>query len=110
MCQAREGSYKVVTSISLLALVRLLHKMIVVLGLPLIEANIILSWIFSMLFRDFKAEGLRSIPTLPMVALTDFFKHNLPQISLLHWIHGILVQVFNSNQYSCTHMMSIFFG
>ena len=47
--------------------------MIVVLGLPLKLATIILGCIFSMLFSDFRACGPISIPTLPIVALTEFF-------------------------------------
>ena len=33
----------------------------------------ILGWILSMLFTDFNARGLRSIPMSPMVALMEFF-------------------------------------
>ena len=47
--------------------------MIVALGLPLKVATIILGCIFSMLFRDFRACGPISIPTPPIVALTEFF-------------------------------------
>ena len=36
--------------------------------------HIILDWIFSVLFNDFKARGLRKMSTPPMVALTDFFQ------------------------------------
>ena len=42
-------------------------------GLPLNEARIIHSWIFSMLFPDFKAFGRRSIPIPPMTVLIEFF-------------------------------------
>ena len=50
--------------------------MIVVLGLPLKVATIILSCIFSMLFNDFRACGPISIPSPPIVALTEFFHAN----------------------------------
>ena len=46
--------------------------MIVGLGLPLKVATIILGYIFSMLFSDFRARGPISIPTPPSVALTEF--------------------------------------
>ena len=46
--------------------------MIVGLVLPLNVATIILGCIFSMLFSDFRARGLISIPTPPIVALTEF--------------------------------------
>ena len=47
--------------------------MIVALGLPLKVTTIILGCIFSVLFRDFRAHGPISIPTPPIVALTEFF-------------------------------------
>ena len=46
--------------------------MIVVQGLLLNVGTIILSCIFSMLLSDFRTQGLRSIPTPPMMALTEF--------------------------------------
>ena len=46
--------------------------MIVTLGLPLKVATIILGCIFSMLFSGFRACGPISIPTPPIVALTEF--------------------------------------
>ena len=46
--------------------------MIFVLKLPLKVATIILSCIFSMLFSDFRACGPISVPTPPIVALTEF--------------------------------------
>ena len=46
--------------------------MIVMQELSLNEAHIILGCIFSVLFRDFRTRGLRSILTLPMTALTEF--------------------------------------
>ena len=45
-------------------------------GVALNEPHIILGWIFSMLFSDFMAQGLRSIPTPPMVAFTEFLHTN----------------------------------
>ena len=47
--------------------------MIVALGLPLKVATIILGCIFSMLFSDLRARGPISIPTPPIVELTEFF-------------------------------------
>ena len=52
-----------VRSVSSLALVGLQQEMVVVQGLPLNEPHIILSQILSMLISDFKAQGLKSIPT-----------------------------------------------
>ena len=49
--------------------------MIDALGLPLKVATIILGSIFSMLFSDFRACGPISIPTLPIMTLTEFFFH-----------------------------------
>ena len=60
-------------SVSSLTLVGLWQEMIVALGLPLKVATIILSCIFSVLFSDFRARGPISIPTPPIVALTEFF-------------------------------------
>ena len=59
-------------SVSSLTLVRL-KQMIVGLGLPLNMATIILGCIFSVLLSDFMARGPISIPTPPIVALTEFF-------------------------------------
>ena len=47
--------------------------MVVLLGLPLKEATIILYCIFSLLFSNFRDRVPLSIPTLPIVALTEFF-------------------------------------
>ena len=55
-----------------LGLMGLLQESIFVLGLSLNVAHIILDWVFSMLFSDFKAQGLRSIPMPPLAALTVF--------------------------------------
>ena len=61
--------------------------MIVASGLSLNEAHIILGWIFSILLSDFKAQGLRSIPTPPMMALTEFVSAdadtNVPALPVL---------------------------
>ena len=43
------------------------------LGLPLKVVHIKVGCIFSTLFSDFRARGLISIPTPPIVALTEFF-------------------------------------
>ena len=47
--------------------------MIVALGLPLKVTTIIVGYIFSMQFSDFRARGFISIPTPPKVGLTEFF-------------------------------------
>ena len=47
--------------------------MIIALGLPLKVAAIILGCILSMLLSDFNALGPISMPTPPIVALTEFF-------------------------------------
>ena len=41
--------------------------------LPLNKAHIIHNWVFSMLFSDFKALGMRSIPQPPLTVLTELF-------------------------------------
>ena len=81
--------------------------MIVVLGLPLEVATIILSCIFSMLFRDFRARAHISIPTPPIVALTEFFHadavaniHSQP--ILWYLISSLWVYLC-----SCMHIMSM---
>ena len=48
-----------------------------------------------MLFRDFKARGLRSIPIAPIVGLTAFFLQK-PIQRLIHFrFHAILVPYGN---------------
>ena len=59
-------------------------------------ARIILGWIFFMLFTDFKAQGLRRICTLPVMALTEFF---LKQMFIYFCDHGILVLICYGNIY-----------
>ena len=98
--------------VSSLKLVRL-KWMIIALGLSLNIATIILNCIFSMLFRDFRTRGLISIPTVPIVALTEFFHagvvadvHLLPLSwhlisSLWKSIHGITNIDYPSNS-TCT--------
>ena len=61
-----------IMSVSSLALVELLRRIIVVYGLQLNEAHIILVCIFSMLFSDSKARGLITIPSSLMTALSEF--------------------------------------
>ena len=60
-------------SVFSLTLVGLLQEVIVALGLPLNVATIILGCIFLMLFSDSRARGSISIPTPPIVALTEYF-------------------------------------
>ena len=105
MLRTREdnSSKKAMSSVSSLTLVGLEQEIIVALGLPLKVATIILGCIFSKVFRDFRAHGLISIPTPPIVALTEFFHadtvdsvHPLPQswylipllcLYLCSWMH-----------------------
>ena len=56
-----------------LALVGLKQEAIVVQGLSLKKAHIIIVWILSKLFNDFKVQGLRSIPTTLMMLLMEYF-------------------------------------
>ena len=49
-------------------------------------AHIIFSWIFSMLFSNFKAQRPRSIPISLMVALTEFF--HVDADTNVHPLHG----------------------
>ena len=58
--------------LSLISL-KLRQENLVVKGLPLNVSQIILISIFSMLFSDFRARGLRSIATLAVLALKVFF-------------------------------------
>ena len=81
--------------------------MIVALGLPLNVAVIILGWILSMLLSVFIALGPISIPTLPTVALSEFFQadtgvsvHPLP----VWWYLISSVCVYRC---SCMQIMSI---
>ena len=60
-------------SVSSLTLIGLLQEMIVVLGVPLKVATIIVGFIFSVIFSDFRARGPISIPSSPIVTLTKFF-------------------------------------
>ena len=92
LCWKKEdSSLTKVMSVSSLTLVALLQDMIVVHWLPLNEVHI-LGWILSLLISDFKAWGLRSIPTPPMLALTVFSLWILRQI-FIHYRYGILLSV-----------------
>ena len=80
----------------------LLHKyhqeMIIVLGLLLNIATIILSYLFSMLLSDFRVQGLRSIPTCPVMALTEFFYADkcpfFATIMVFHFYFAMMASVF----------------
>ena len=61
------------SSVSSITYVGLRQMIIVALGLPLRVATIILGCIFLMLYSYFRAHGPISIPTPPIVALTEFF-------------------------------------
>ena len=82
--------------------------MIVVLGLPVNIATIILSCIFSMLLSDFRARGLRSIPTLPMTELTEFLPADADSN-----IHPLPISLYFTSaslwwyMCSCMHTMSM---
>ena len=91
MCRTREDSslQKVMMSVLSLTLVGLQKYVIAAQGLPLNEAHIILGWIFSMLFSNFKARGLKSNPTTPLTALNlqppnDFTQRHFPTKCLIH--------------------------
>ena len=75
MLRTREdsSSWKVMRSVSSLALVGLKQEMLVALGLPLKVATVILGCVFSMLFSDFRTHGPISVPTPTTVALTKLF-------------------------------------
>ena len=64
--------------------------MIVALGLPLKVFTIIICFIFSMLFSDFRTHGPISIPTSPIVALTEFSMLMQRQMSIHCRYHDIL--------------------
>ena len=64
--------------------------MIVALGLPLKVATIILGCIFSMLFGDFRARGLISIPTPTIMALIEFFHADAVASA-----HPLLVSIYS---------------
>ena len=58
--------------------------MIVALGLPLKVAAIILGCSFLMLLSDFRAAGSLSIPTPPIVTLTEFFHAGADAVANVH--------------------------
>ena len=81
--------------------------MIVALGLPLKVAAIILGCILSMLFSVFNALGPISIPTIPTVALTEFFYADT--VSSVHPlpVSWYLISSVCVCLCSCMHIMSI---
>ena len=70
--------------------------MIAVKGLPLNVTHIIPGWVFSMLFCDFMARGLRSIPTSPITALTEFFHTDSVKTSLTIFLPLTVLQGFEN--------------
>ena len=79
--------------------------MIFALGLPSNVAMIIRSCIFSMLFSDFRACWPISIPTSPIMALTEFFhaETNVHPL-LVSWYFICLLWMYLC---SCMHIMSM---
>ena len=68
------------------------------LGLLLNVAPIILSCIFLILLSDFRARRLRSIPSLAMLALTEFFLAdvgiNVHPLPVFYFYFTMMVSVF----------------
>ena len=66
-------------------------------------------WVFSLLFSDFGARELRSIPTPPMATLTEFFHANT--VTIVHPIPDSWY-FYSSSLWqclcSCMHMITIF--
>ena len=98
------------SSVSSLTLVELLQEIIVALGLPLKISTIIVGSIISLLLRDFKALCPISIPTTPIVALTEFFYadtvasvHPLP-------VSWYLISSLCVYLCSCMHIMSMLYS
>ena len=81
--------------------------MIVALGLPLKVATIMLGCIFSMLFSDFRAHGPISIPTPPIVSLTEFF--HADTVASVHPLPVSWYSISSLCVYlcSCMHIMSM---
>ena len=73
-------------------------------GLLLNVVTRILGCIFSMLLSDFKVCGLKSIPTLPMTALIEFFSADA--VIKCPPIASIAVFYFYFALCSCMHTMS----
>ena len=81
--------------------------MIDALGLPLKVATIILGCIFSITFSVFRACGSISIPTTPIVALTEFF--HADSVASVHSLPVSWYLIFSLCVYLCSwmHIMSI---
>ena len=76
---------------SILSLVLVGLEMIVVIGLPLNVATVLLGWIFSILYSDFRARGPISILTPPMTFVT-WYPTGRREIRLIlssRWISSI---------------------
>ena len=65
--------YQTRESVTSLEFMELYKGIIFVLKLQSNEAHIILIWILSILFSDFKPRGLKIIPAPPLATLTKFF-------------------------------------
>ena len=75
--------------------------------LPMNEALIIIIWILSMIFRIFKARGLRCIPKFFMMGLTEFFHADTETKYLLSVSLYFTSIYLGYHLCFCTHMMSI---
>ena len=81
--------------------------MIVSLELPLKVAAIIVGCIFSMLFSDFRARDSISIPTPPIVALTEFFHADAETNVHPFTVSWYLISLLWMYQCSCMHIISM---
>ena len=81
--------------------------MIIALGLPLNIATIILGFIFSVQFNDFRARGSITITTPTVVAVTEYF-HADAEINVNPWpVSGYLISLPWMYLCSCMHIMSM---
>ena len=81
--------------------------MIFALRLLLKVATIILGCIFSMIFSDFRSHGPISIPTPPIVALTEFSYADAEANVHLLPVSWYLISSFWVYLCSCMHIMSL---
>ena len=82
--------------------------MIAVFGVPLNVDTIILSCIFSKLLSDFRVRELRSVPTPPLTALTEFFHADAE--TNIHPLPVLWYSISTSLWWylcSCTYTMSV---
>ena len=95
-----------VTSVSSLAIVRLLQETIVVQRLPLNVARIILGWIFTMIFVRTEKHSYTSYGDMDEVFHADA-KKNVHLFVISWYFNSISLWQY---LYSCTHIMSIIFS